>query len=83
MPIFASARVYFESRSVTEDQVRVGWAVEPAVSLDLALELAGRPAGIAERENRAVGTVAGGDRLQDVDRCREAHAVLDRQRRSR
>ncbi len=64
-----------------EDQVGIGRAVEPAVGLDLALELARRPAGVAEREDRAVGTAAGGDRLQDVDGRRKADAVLDRQRR--
>src|SRR6185312_12239517 len=36
-----------------EDQLGVGVAVQPAVVLQLVLELARRPPGIAEREDRA------------------------------
>ena len=36
-----------------EDQFRVGGAMQPAVVLDLVFELARRPAGIAERQDRA------------------------------
>src|SRR5262245_10297745 len=64
-----------------EDQIEVGRAVQPAVMLDLVLELAGRPAGIAEREDRALGTVAARDRLEDVERRGQADALVDRQRR--
>ena len=81
MPILASARAVLGLEVGIEDQVGVGRAVEPAVGLDLALELTRRPAGIAEREDGAVGAAAGGDGLEDVDRRREADAVFDRQRR--
>src|SRR5689334_8991857 len=37
---------------VAEDELGVGGAVQPAVLLDLVLELARRPAGVAEREHR-------------------------------
>src|SRR3954453_24007576 len=36
---------------VAEDQVRIGIAMQPSIALDLGLELARRPAGIAERED--------------------------------
>jgi diguanylate cyclase (GGDEF)-like protein len=38
-----------------EQQIGVGRAVQPAVGGDFALELAGAPAGIAERQDRPVG----------------------------
>src|SRR5215468_948742 len=62
-----------------EDQVAVGIAIEPAVLGDLVLELARRPARIAEREHRALRAGALRDRLQDVERRGEADAVVDRQ----
>ncbi len=49
--------------------------------LDLVLELAGRPAGIAERQDRALGAVAARDRLEDVERRGQADALVDRQSR--
>src|SRR5262245_58949886 len=64
-----------------EDQLGIGGAMQPAVMLDLVLELARRPAGIAEREDRALRSVAAGDRLEDVERGGEADAFVDRQRR--
>src|SRR5512144_837153 len=53
---------------VAEDQVRIGVAMQPAIVLDLALELARRPAGIAERQDRVLRSGALGDRLEDVHR---------------
>src|SRR5262252_7973645 len=64
-----------------EDQLLVGIAVEPAVLGDLVLELARRPARIAEREHGALRARALRDRLQDVERRGKADAVVDRQRR--
>jgi hypothetical protein len=58
----------------------VGRAVEPAVGLDLLLQLAGRPAGIAQRQEGAGRAAPAGDRPQDVERGRQAHAVGDGQR---
>src|SRR5262249_2348814 len=63
-----------------EDQIKVSRAMQPAVMLDLVLELAGRPAGIAEREDRALRPVAASDRLENVERRGEADALVDRQR---
>ena len=64
-----------------EDQFGIGRAMQPAVLLDFLFELAGRPAGIAEREHRAHGPIAARDRLEDVERGGQADAVVDRQRR--
>ena len=44
-----------------EDQIRIGIAMQPAIALDLGLELARRPAGIAEREDGVLGAGALGD----------------------
>ena len=41
-----------------EDEIGIGRAIEPAVRLDLALELSRRPAGVAEREDCPVGSAA-------------------------
>ena len=65
----------------TEDQLRIGGAVQPAVALNFVFELAGRPAGIAERQDRAGRSVAARDRLENVDGGGEADSVVDRQRR--
>ena len=81
MPIFDSARSYFWSRSRSNSRSSVGRTVQPAVGLDLALELTRAPARVTERQDRPVGPLAAGDGLQDVDGGRERHAVVDRQRR--
>src|ERR1700733_13935218 len=61
-----------------EDEIGIGAAVQPAVALDLVFELARRPSGIAERQQRVAGPVAPGDPLEHVERCGEADAVVDR-----
>src|SRR6185437_7421555 len=66
---------------LAEDQVLIGGAMQPAVLLDLLLELTRRPAGIAKREDRVVRPGAAGNRLEDVERRGQADAVVDRQRR--
>ena len=63
-----------------EDQLRVGRAIEPTIGMDLVFELPGRPAGVAEREQRLVGSGALGDVAQDIDGGGEADAFVDRQR---
>ena len=64
-----------------ENQFRIGRAMQPAVLLDFLFQLAGRPAGIAEREDGACRPVAARDRLEDIERGGEADALVDRQRR--
>src|SRR5262249_9853188 len=66
---------------LAEDQLAIGRAMQPAVMLDLVLELSRFPAGVAEREDRALGSLPAGDRLEDVERRREADALVDRQGR--
>ena len=58
----------------------IGLAVQPAVRLDLEFELPRRPARIAERKERAVRPAAVGDGAQDLQRRRQADAVVDRER---
>src|SRR5262249_28524970 len=64
-----------------EDQFGIGRAMQPAVFLYFALELPWRPAGIAERQHRALRALAARDRLEDVERRGEANALVDRQGR--
>src|SRR6478672_8643590 len=54
--------------------------MQPAICLDLAFELARRPSGIAECEQRLVGSGALSDVAQDVDGGGEAHAFVDGER---
>src|SRR5437660_5987076 len=63
-----------------EDQLGIGRAMQPAVFLDFALELTGRPAGVTERQYRALRALAARDRFEDVEGGGEANAVVDRQR---
>src|SRR5205085_10033054 len=58
----------------------VGGAVQPAVLVDLGLELARCPARIAECKHGALRAVATRDRLEDVEGGGEADALVDRQR---
>ena len=81
MPIFCIALVVFAVGVLAEDQLGIGRAMQPAVMLDLLLELARRPAGIAERQDGAVRALAARDRLENVERRGEADAFVDRQRR--
>src|SRR5205807_1079877 len=55
--------------------------MQPAVMLDFVLELARRPAGIAECENGALRPLPARNRLENVERCGQADAFVDRQRR--
>src|SRR5262249_49424240 len=71
----------FAAGVLTENQLGIGRAMQPAVMLDLGLELARRPAGIAERQDRALWSVPARDRLEDIERRGEADAFVDRQRR--
>ncbi len=80
MPILPSARVIFAVDLGIEDELGIGRAVQPAIGVDLAFELARRPTGIAEREQRLVGAGALGDVAQNVDGGGEADALVDRQR---
>src|SRR5258708_2902601 len=57
-----------------EDQFGVGAAMQPAIVLQLAFELARRPAGIAERQDRARRTGAAGDRFENIECSGEADA---------
>src|SRR5437868_1390223 len=50
-----------------EHQLGIGRAMQPAVILDLALELARRPMGVTEREHRGLWTFSARDRFQDVE----------------
>src|SRR5262245_6022473 len=71
----------FAAGVLTENQLGIGRAMQPAVMLDLVLELAWRPPGIAERQDRATRSVPARDRLEDVERRGQANAFADRQRR--
>src|SRR5262245_21206078 len=71
----------FAAGVLTENQLGIGRAMQPAVMLDLVLELAWRPPGIAERQDRAARSVPARDRLEDIERRGQANAFADRQRR--
>src|SRR4051812_37903497 len=59
-----------------ENQVGVRAAMQPAVLLHFGLELARRPARIAEREDRACWPVTARDRLEYVEGGGEADAFI-------
>src|SRR5262249_13787654 len=63
-----------------EDQLKVGGAVQPAILVDLGLELARCPARIAECKHCALWTIAARDRLEDIEGGGEADALVDWQR---
>ena len=65
---------------VVEDQLVVGRHAQPGVGLDLRVELARAPAGIAEGEQAALRALAGGDVAQDVERRGEADGIADIER---
>ena len=62
---------------IAEDQIRIRVAMQPAIALDFGLELARRPAGIAEREDGVLRAGAPGDRLENIDGRGEANAFID------
>src|SRR6516162_1858632 len=64
----------------TEDQLRVCRAMQPPIVLDLVLELTGRPAGVAEGKNGVARASSASNRLEDVEGCREADALIDGKR---
>src|SRR5690242_13963439 len=65
---------------LAEDQLKVGGAVQPAVLVDLGLELARCPARVAKRKHRALRAVAARDRLEDVEGRCQADSLVDRKR---
>lgn len=60
-----------------KDQIRIGVAVQPAIALNFVLELAGGPAGITQRQNRALRSGSFRDRPEDIDSRGEANAAVD------
>src|ERR1700676_295815 len=59
-----------------EDELAIGRAVQPAVLVNLGLELTRRPARIAEREHRTRRSGAAGDRLEDVEGRGQTDALV-------
>ena len=57
----------FQIKIGLEDNFGIGRAVEPAIGLDLAFELPRGPAGVAERQDRALRATSDRNRLQYVD----------------
>ena len=64
-----------------EHHARIGSNRQPGVRRELLLELAGGPAGVAERHQDVRRTFAAADRFEDVLRCREAELVAEGERR--
>ena len=59
-------------------EVGVVWDVQPCVLSDsLAVELSGSPAGIAKGQQKLLGAPVLRDVLQDIDCCRQRHAIGD------
>ena len=81
MPILRSARTYFSSTS--SPKIRSGSASQCSQPLSWisVSSWPGRPAGVAEREDRVLGPGALRDRLEDVDGRGQADTVVDPQRR--
>src|SRR6185503_18867215 len=64
-----------------EQQVGVGLDGEPRILRELLLELAGLPAGVAERDEHVLRAFAAADGLEDVLGRGEADLVVDGKRR--
>src|SRR5882672_5845029 len=64
-------------RVVVEDQRLVGRDDEPEPTVELALELARRPARVASREDRAARPHPASDGLEDRRIAGDGHAVVD------
>src|SRR5260370_22363942 len=62
---------------VVEDELRLFGSGEPVVTRQLALELAGSPAGIAEREEALLGTLTMADVEEDLTARGHCHAAID------
>src|SRR5690606_25882862 len=62
-----------------EQQFGIGGRGEPAVLAQLVLELAGAPAGAAQRDHRRARALAARQRLEHVARGGHVEAVADRQ----
>src|SRR3954467_2997701 len=62
-----------------ENQPGIRTAMQPAIVLQLALELARRPAGIAERQDRARRAGAAGDCFENIEGGGGAVVLIDRQ----
>ena len=78
---FLEGFLVFTLGILTEDQLGIGGAMQPTIMLDLVLQLARRPAGIAQRQDGAARSAAARDRLENVESCGEADALVDRQGR--
>src|SRR5487761_87647 len=63
-----------------EHDLLVRGDAQPAVRLDLGIELAGSPAGIAQRQQAAFGSAAAADGAQDFERGGERDVAADDQR---
>src|SRR4051812_24012781 len=70
----------FFGRNVEEDRV-LRFDRQPCVLRQLLLDLAGRPAGIAQRDEHALRAFAAPDGLEDVLRSCEADRLADAERR--
>ena len=77
---FASA-LPFAVYVALEHEILVGRHAEPAVRLELGIELARRPTGIAERQQVALRSLAATDRAQDVKRRGHRELLAHCQRR--
>ena len=77
----AQRLVVFAAGVAAKNKFGIGGAMQPAVLLDFLLELPGRPAGITERQDRRLRSAAMRDGFQYIQRCGQADAVVDRQRR--
>ncbi len=72
LPLVALSRI--------EDEVLVGGDAQPAVGLNLGIELAGTPAGVTERQKASLRSGAAANRAQDLERRSERDVAGDDQR---
>src|SRR5262245_26499019 len=71
----------FSARVLAENELGIASTVKPAIMLYLVFELARRPAGVAESKNGALWSLPARDGLENIERCGQADAFVDRQRR--
>src|SRR5262245_61297935 len=61
-----------------EDQRGAGWGDAPVVARQLGFQLAGRPAGVAERDQGFPGALVAGDVAQDLQAGGDRQVGIDR-----
>ena len=79
IPILRSAAAHLPSNSGSKSRFGIGVAMDPAIAAQFVFDLAGIPAGIAQRKDRPARAVAVSHRAKNFHRRRQRDVVGDGQ----